>query len=193
MLSALARTAFRARWALLGLLSGLLSCALTQSRLIYVAREQKTLDHIVWPGLVFALIVLFPMSRSARDRWPRTAAALLASSLVYPLSWRIAAYSLFRQATPVIVASFALAGFLGASVLAAVFLSGRPRSGRPAAAAILAGTAIGALMAAQLRAAPAFGTAGDALGINMVLWQTAVAAALGRAVTPRPGPPASIS
>jgi hypothetical protein len=187
--SALTRAAFRARWALLGLVSGVLSCTLSQSHLIYLTREQKTLDHIVWPGLVFALVVLLPMSRRAGDRWPRTAAALLASSLVYPLSWRIAAVSVSRNSAPLTLVSFTAAGLLGASVLAAAFLFGRPRCGRAAVTTVVAGTAFGGLMGAQLLAAPTFGTASDVLGIYMVLWQAAVAASLGRAVSPRSTPP----
>ena len=54
-----------ASWAvqggLLGLVSGVLSCVVSQSYLL--VHDQKTLDHIVWPGLVFALVVLLPLSR----------------------------------------------------------------------------------------------------------------------------------
>jgi len=78
------------RWGLLGLVSGVLSCAMSESHIIYLVREQKTADHIVWPGLVFALVVLLPVSRWAGDGWLRTAAALIASSVVYPVAWRIA-------------------------------------------------------------------------------------------------------
>ena len=55
------------RWGLLGLVSGLLSCAMAQSHIIYVVRLQKTLDHIVWPGIVFAIVVLLPISRWVRE------------------------------------------------------------------------------------------------------------------------------
>ena len=74
------------RWGLLGLVSGVLSCGMADSSMIYVERTQKTYDHIVWPGLVFALIVILPISRLARDDWPRAAAALIASSAVYPIA-----------------------------------------------------------------------------------------------------------
>lgn len=66
------------RWGLLGLVAGVLSWGMADSRMIYGVRAQKTCDHIVWPGLVFALIVVLPISRLARDGWPRTAAAAIA-------------------------------------------------------------------------------------------------------------------
>lgn len=173
------------RWGVLGLVSGLLSCAMADSSLIYLAREQKTVDHIVWPGIVFALVVLLPMSRSAGDGWLRTTAALIVSSAVYPIAWRIAAVSLFRGSTPVIITSFACAGFLGSSVLAGAFLSGRPGWRRAAVTTVILGTAVGALMGAHLRAAPTFGMAGDVLGLYMILWQATVAACLGRGLGAR--------
>jgi len=173
------------RWGLLGLVSGLLSCAMSQSYIIYVVREQKTLDHIVWPGMVFALVVLLPISRWARDGWPRTAAALIASSVVYPVAWRIAASGTVHPG-PFMVAEFAFSGFLGSSVLAGVFLCGRPRWVRAACVTVVWGTLVGGLMGAHLLAAAKgvdlLGTARDGLGIFMVLWQTVVGAALGRGV-----------
>lgn len=113
MNSALKRASMGVRWAFVGLVSGLLSCVMAESRIIYLAREQKTLDHIVWPGIVFALVVLLPMSRRAGDSWLQTAAALIASSVVYPIAWRIAALSVIRHSAPLTIASFASAGFLG--------------------------------------------------------------------------------
>jgi len=129
MSSVLKRASMGVRWGFLGLASGFLSCAMASSSIIYLAREQKTLDHIVWPGMVFGVVVLLPMSRWAGDGWLRTAAALIASSAVYPIAWRIAAVSVIRHSAPVMIASFASAGFLGSCVLATVFLFGRPRWG----------------------------------------------------------------
>jgi hypothetical protein len=80
-----------ARWGLLGFVSGSLSCLMSQSFLLY--HDQKTLDYIVWPGLVFALVVLLPLSRWAGDGPLRTAAALIASFAAYPIAWSIAAFS----------------------------------------------------------------------------------------------------
>jgi hypothetical protein len=180
------------RWGLLGLVSGLLSCAMSQSYIIYVVREQKTYDHIVWPGLVFALVVLLPISRAARDGWLRTAGALIASSVVYPVAWRIAASGTFHPG-PFMVAEFAFSGFLGSFVLAGVLLFGRPRWVRAACATIVLGTVVGGLMGAHLLAAAKgmelLGTARDGLGIFMVLWQTVVGASLGRAVLAGSRPP----
>jgi len=185
MSSVLNRVSMSVRWGFLGLVSGLLSCAMTQSSMIYLAREQKTLDHIVWPGMVFGLVVLLPMSRWAGDSWLRTAAALIASSAAYPIAWRMAAVSL-RHSAPFMIASFACAGFLGSCVLASVFLVGRPRWGRAAITTVILGTAVGGLMGAHLRfASTIFLSAGDVLGLYMVLWQTAVGASLGRGVKAR--------
>jgi hypothetical protein len=147
-------------------------------------REQKTLDHIVWPGMVFALVVLLPISRWAGDGWLRTAAALIASSAVYPIAWH-AAVSGIRRSAPFMIASFAFAGFLGSFVLASVFLFGRPRWARAACATVILGTAVGGFMGAHLRAAMTFVSARDVLGLYMVVWQTAVGASLGRGVRVR--------
>ena len=184
MSSVLKRASMGVRWGFLGLASGLLSCAMASSSIIYLAREQKTLDHIVWPGMVFGVVVLLPMSRWAGDGWLRTAAALIASSAVYPIAWRIAAVSVIRHSAPVMIASFASAGFLGSCVLATVFLFGRPRWG-VAITTVTLGTAVGGLMGAHLHAAPAFGSAGDVLGLYMVLWQTTIGASLGRGLKAR--------
>ena len=177
------------RWGLLGLVSGVLACLMSQSRIIYVVREQKTLDHIVWPGMVFALVVLFPISRWAGDGWLRTSSALIASSAVYPIAWHIAVSGI-RHSGAFMIATFALAGFLGSFVLASVFLFGRPRWPRAAFATVVLGTVIGGLMGANLRAAMAglhlpF-SARDGLGVFMVLWQTAIGASLGRGVPLKP-------
>lgn len=180
MSSILKRVSMGVRWGVLGLVSGVLSCAMVDSRLIYLVREQKTVDHIVWPGIVFALVVLLPMSRWAGDGWLRTTTALIASSAVYPIAWRIAAVSVIRHSAPFMIASFACAGFLGSCVLASVCLFGRPRWGRAAVTTVILGTAVGGLMGAHLRAATTFLSAGDVLGLYMVLWQTAVGASLGR-------------
>lgn len=185
MRSVLKRVSIGVRWGILGLVSGLLSCAMAQSSLLYLAREQKTVDHIVWPGIVFALVVLLPMSRWAGDGWLRTTTALIASSTVYPISWRIAAVSVIRHSAHFMIASFACAGFLGSCVLASVCLFGRPRWGRAAVTTVILGTAVGGLMGAHLRAAMTFLSAGDVLGLYMVLWQTAVGASLGRGVNTR--------
>lgn len=175
------------RWGLLGLVSGLLSCLMSQSSIIYVVREQKTLDHIVWPGMVFALVVLLPISRWARDGWLRTAGALIASSVAYPVAWQIAASGTVHPG-PFMVAKFAFSGFLGSFVLAGVFLIGRPRWVRAACATVVLGTLVGGLMGAELLAAlKGMDLLGrDGLGIFMVLWQTVVSASLGRGVLAGP-------
>ncbi len=176
-----------ARWGLLGLVSGLFSCAMTQSHLIYVVREQKTLDHIVWPGIVFALVVLLPMSRWAGDGWLRTATALIASSAVYPIAWHIAASRTLHPGA-YMVAAFAFSGFLGSFVVASAFLFRRPCWLRVACRTVFLGTVVGGLMGASLVAAmkglPSEGPLG--LGIFMVVWQTVVAATLARGIPPRP-------
>ena len=184
MNSVLKRASLAVRWGFLGLVSGLLSCVMSQSHIIYVVREQKTLDHIVWPGMVFAMVVLLPISRWAGDGWLRTAAALIASSAVYPIAWHAAVSGIHRSA-PFMIAAFAFAGFLGSFVLASVFLFGRPRWVRAACATVILGTAVGGLMGAHLRAAMTFVSAGDVMGLYMVVWQTAVGASLGRGVRVR--------
>jgi hypothetical protein len=157
--------------------------------MIYVLRTQKTYDHIVWPGLVFALIVTLPISRLARDGWSRTAAALIASSAVYPVAWHIAASTVAHPGVSM-VAAFAFSGFLGSLVLASVLLFGRPRWVSAAGATVVAGTAIGGLMGLHLlttvKGVVSLGSAGDILALYMVLWQVAVGTALGRGVLPRP-------
>lgn len=177
------------RWGLLGFVSGVLSCGMADSSLIYVVRAQKTYDHIVWPGLVFALIVILPISRLARDGWPRTAAALIASCGVYPIAWHIAASTTARPGGSM-VAAFAFSGFLGSLVLASVLLFGRPRWVSVAGATLVAGTAIGGLMGGHLLATVkgvvSLGSAGDILAVYMVLWQAAVGTSLGRGVLPMP-------
>ena len=177
------------RWGLLGLVSGVLSCGMSESRIIYLVREQKTLDHIVWPGLVFALVVLLPLSRWARDGWLRTVAALITSSAVYPVAWLIAVSGTVHPGA-FMVAEFAFSGFLGSSVLTSVFLFGRPRWVRAACATVVLGTLVGGLMGAYLLAATKgmdlLGSARDGLGVFMVLWQTVVGASLGRGVPARP-------
>jgi hypothetical protein len=155
---------------------------MADSRLIYLAREQKTVDHIVWPGIVFALVVLLPMSRWAGDGWLRTTMALIASSAIYPIAWRIAAASVVGHSASFLIASFACAGFLGSCVLACVCFFGRPRWARAAITTVILGTAVGGLMGAHLRAGTTSLSAGDVLGLYMVLWQTAVGASLGRGV-----------
>ena len=175
------------RAGLLGFGSGALSCGLSQSFII--VREQRTLDHIVWPGLVFALVVLFPVSRWAGDGWLRTVASLIASSAAYPIAWRIAVSGIGHPG-PLMIAAFALAGFLGSAVLAGVFLFGRPRWVRAAGATVVLGAVIGGLMGAHLLAtvtgvaSPL--SAGDGLGVFLVVWQTAVGVSLGRGVLHNP-------
>lgn len=177
------------RWRLLGLVAGVLSCGMVESHILYVVREQKTYDHIVWPGLVFALIVILPLSRLARDGWLRTAAALIASSATYPITWWIAASTAIHPGA-YMVAAFAFSGFLGSLVLASVLHFGRPRWVRATGATVVVGTAIGGLMGAHLLAATkgmvSPGSARDALGVGMVLWQAAVGASLGRGVPVKP-------
>lgn len=182
MSSILKRVSMGVRCGVLGLFSGVLSCLMADSRLLYIAREQKTVDHIVWPGIVFALVVLLPMSRWVGDGWLRTTTALIASSAVYPIAWRIAAVSGIGHSAPVMIASFTCAGFLGSCVLASVCLFGRPRWGRAAVTTVMLGTAVGGLMGAHLRAEATFLSAGDVLGLYTILWQTAVGASLGRGV-----------
>ena len=75
-----------------------------------LAHDQKTSEHIVWPRLVLALVVLLPLSRLAGDSWLRTAAALVASSAAYPITRWIAA-STTRHPGPYMVGAFAFSGF----------------------------------------------------------------------------------
>lgn len=180
------RAGLAVRWGFLGLISGLLSCAMSESRILYIAREHKTIDHIVWPGIVFALVVLLPMSRWAGDGWLRTAAALIASSAVYPIAWRTAAMSIIGHSGAFMNAAFAFAGFLGSFVLASVLLIGRPRWARSAFTAVVLGTVVGGLMGASLRAAMTGVQLPFGLGFFMVLWQVVVAASLGRGLQARP-------
>lgn len=184
------------RWGLLGLVSGVLSCGLADSSSLYLVRYQKTFDHIVWPGLVFALVVILPMSRLARDGWVRTAAALLTSCAIYPITWYIAASTTFPPGATM-VAAFAFSGFLGSLVLASVLLFGRPGWVRTTGVTVVVGTAIGGLLGGHLLAATkgaiSLGSAGDVLAIYMVLWQASVGTSLGRGILPRPNkapPPA---
>ena len=176
-----------ARWGLLGFVSGLLSCLMSQSFLLY--RDQKTLDHIVWPGLVFALVVLLPLSRWAGDGPLRTAAALIASFAAYPIAWSIAAFST-EDPGVYMVGAFALAGLLGSSMLAGAVLFRRRHWVRGASATVILGTLIGALMGANLLAATTgmdlLGSTRDGLGVFLVVWQTVVGASLARAVLPQP-------
>lgn len=177
------------RRGLLGLISGVLSCGMADSSMLYVVREQKTYDHIVWPGLVFAVIGILPISRLARDGWPRTAAALIASCAIYPIAWWIAASTTVHPGADM-VAAFAFSGFLGSLVLASVLLFGRPGWARATGATVVVGTAIGGLMGLHLLAATkglaSSGSVDLVLGLYMVLWQAAVGTSLGRGVLPRP-------
>ncbi len=175
------------RWGVLGLVSGVLSCVVSQSYLL--VHDQKTLDHIVWPGFVFALVVLLPLCRWAGDGWLRTAAALIASSAVYPIAWWTAA-STTKHPGAHMVGAFAFSGLLGSCVLASAVLFGRRRWVRVASGTVVLGTVIGGLMGAHLLAAmkgmDLFGSARDGLGVFLVVWQTVVGASLGRGVLPRP-------
>ena len=189
--SGLKHASLTLRAGLLGLVSGTLSCLLVESRIIYVAREQKTYDHVVWPGLVFALVVLFPISRWAGDAWARIAGVLIASSAVYPIAWRIAAPSTAGPSSwALMIAEFALAGFLGSFVLSSALLFRRPCWVRTAIAAVVLGAVVGGLMGANLRAAMTVVhwpvSARDALGLGVVLWQVVVGASLGWGVQARP-------
>jgi hypothetical protein len=179
------------RSGLLGLLSGTLSCLLVESRILYVAREQKTYDQVVWPGLAFGLIVLFPISRWAGDAWARSAGVLIASSVVYPIAWRVAVPSTAGPSSwALMIAEFVLAGFLGSFVLSSALLFRRPCWVRSAVATVLLGAAVGGLMGANLRAAITVAhwpvSARDALGLSVVLWQAVVGASLGSGVQARP-------
>jgi hypothetical protein len=160
---------------------------MSESHIIYLVREQKTADHIVWPGLVFALVVLLPLSRWAGDGWLRTAAVLTASSVVYPVAWRIATLGTVHPG-PFMVVEFAFSGFLGSFVLASLVLFGRPCWVRAACRTVVLGTVIGGVMGAYLFAAVKgmvlLGR--DGLGVLMVVWQTMVGASLGRGVPARP-------
>jgi hypothetical protein len=182
MSSLLNRAGMTLRWGLVGLVSGLLSCAMAQSRVLYLTREQKTIDHIVWPGVVFALVVLLPMSRWAADAWLQTTLTLLASAAVYPIAWQIAAISTIRPSNPAMIPSFTIAGLLGSAVLASVLLWGRPHWLKSASTTVILGAAVGLLMGAHLLLAPSHNTTGTVLGVYMVLWQTLVACSLGRGV-----------
>ncbi len=183
MISALRCANWAARWGILGFVSGLLSCVMSQSYI--VVRNQRTLDHIIWPGMVFAVVVLVPISRCAGDGWLRTVAAIVASSAIYPITWQIAASGI-RRSGPYMIAVFTLAGFLGSFVLAGVFLTGKPRWLRSACTTVILGTVIGGLMGAQLRAAMSginlLFLARDGLAVFMVVWQAVVSASLARGV-----------
>ena len=174
---------------LFGFVSGALSCVMADSRILYVARAQKTFDHIVWPGIVFALVVILPISRLARDRWPRTIMALITSCFIYPISWHIAA-STIRHPGASMVVGFAFSGLLGSLMLASVLLYGRPRWVRAIGVTMVVGTAIGGLMGAHLLASVkgyvTLGSTGDILAIYMVLWQASVGTSLGRGVLAKP-------
>ncbi len=175
------------RAGLLGCLSGIFSCLLASSSIIYIARAQKTFDHIVWPGLVFAVVVIFPLSRWAGYSRLRMLVAVIASSVVYPFTWRIATLSTSRLSASweVLTAEFALAGLLGSLVLAVVALFGRAGWARAAAATAVLGAVVGGLMGANLAAAA---TAHwpilprDGLGLFLVLWQAVVGASLGHGI-----------
>jgi apolipoprotein N-acyltransferase len=173
---------------LLGFISGVLSCLLVSSSLIYVAREQKTYDHVVWPGLVFALVVLIPISRWAGDSWPRIVTAFLASSVSYPIAWWISVSHLAGPAPSwvAVIADFAGAGLFGGLVLAGVFLYRRPGWARSTLTTVVLGALIGGLMGANLRAAMATAhwpvDIRTGLGLMVVLWQTVVGASLGAGV-----------
>ncbi len=177
------------RWGPLGLVSGVLSCGMADSSSLYVVRYQKTYDHIVWPGLVFALIVILPISRLARDGWARTAGAMIASSAIYPIAWHIAASTAFHPKATM-VAAFAFSGLLGSLVLASVLLFGRPVWVRATGVTVVVGTAIGAVFGVHLLAATkgvvSLGSTGDVLGLYMVLWQAGVGTSLGRGILQRP-------
>ena len=177
------------RWGLVGLVSGVLSCGMADSRMLYVVRYQKTFDHIVWPGLVFALVVILPISRLAQDGWVRTSAALIASCAVYPIAWHIAASTTFHPRASM-VAAFAFSGLLGSLVLASVLLFGRPGWVKATGVTVVVGTAIGGLLGVHLLAATkgvvSLGSAGDVLGVYMVLWQAGVGTSLGRGILPGP-------
>jgi len=155
----------------------------SQSHLL--VHDQKTLDHIVWPGLVFALVVLLPLSRWAGDGWLRAAASLIASSAVYPICWWITA-STPRQPGACMVGAYGFSGFLGALVLGSVFLFGRPGWVRAACKTVLFGTVIGGLMGAALLAAGSDHSGRAGLGVFMIVWQTVVAASLGRGILATP-------
>ena len=161
---------------------------LVESRIIYVAREQKTYDHVVWPGLVFELVVLFPISRLAGDSWSRIVAVPVASSVAYPVAWRIAAPGSAGPA--LMIAEFAFAGFLRSFVLSGVLLLRRPCGVMTAIATVILGAAVGGLMGANLRATMTVVhwpvTTHDALGLSVVLWQAVVGASLGWGVQRRP-------
>lgn len=186
MISVLRCAHWAVRWGLLGFVSGLLSCVMSQSYI--VVRDQRTLDHIIWPGMVFAVVVLLPVSRWAGDGWLRTTVAIVASSAIYPITWQIAASGI-RRSGPYMIAVFTLAGFLGSFVLAGVFLIGRPRWLRSACTTVILGTVIGGLMGAQLRAAMNginfLFLARDGLAVFTVVWQAVVSASLARGVTLR--------
>ncbi|NJD09841.1 MAG: hypothetical protein FIB01_05145 [Gemmatimonadetes bacterium] len=175
------------RWGLPGFVSGVLSGLASESRLLY--HDQKTLDHMVWPGLVFALVVLLPLLRWAGDGWRRTAAALIASSGVYPIAWWIAASGIEHPGV-FLVGAFACSGFLGSGVLAGAVLFGRRRWVKAASGTVARGTLVGGLMGAHLLAAmkgmhlPL--SAADSLGVFLVLWQMVVGASLARGVLPEP-------
>ncbi len=178
------------RAGLLGLISGVLSCLLVESRILYVPREQKTYDHVVWPGLVFAVVVLVPLSRWAGDGCKRIATVLIASSAVYPLAWRIATAGLAGPSSrAVVTGEFALAGFVGSGVLSSVFLSRRPGWLGSAAATVVIGAVTGGLTGANVWAAIAVShwpvPVRDALGLTIVVWQTVVGASLARGVERR--------
>ena len=88
------------------------------------------------------------------------------------------------------VAAFAFSGLLGSLVLASVLLFGRPGWVKATGVTVVVGTAIGGLLGVHLLAATkgvvSLGSAGDVLGVYMVLWQAGVGTSLGRGILPGP-------
>ena len=168
--------------ALLGFISGALSSA---TMLLRVPGLNES--PVIWlPGLVFGLSVLLPLSLRMQDRWLRTTAAVVTSSVVYPIAHRVAADSAINHSTGYMVAAIAFSGFLGSSALAGSFLPGRPRWGSSTAWTISVGTLVGAASGAILLVPSYHPSISFRLAVILIVWQTAVAASLGRGTLTMP-------
>ena len=171
--------------ALLGLISGALSSATMLLRV--PGLNGSPVDWL--PGLVFGFSVILPLSLRIHDPWLRTAAAIVVSSVVYPIAHRVAADSAIDHSTGYIVAAVAFSGLLGSSALAGAFLAGRPRWASSAAWTISVGTLFGAASGASLLLPSYHPSIGFRLAVILIVWQTAVAASLGRGTLTMPNKP----
>ena len=171
-----ARRRITAVSALLGLLSGAFSSATMLLSVPWVSA-----NPVIWlPGAVFGLCAILPISVRIHDPWWRTIAGIVASSLVYPVAYEIASDSAIDHSTAYIVASLAFSGFIGSLALAGSFLGGRPGWLSSAAYTVSIGTLAGAALAAFLLVPTYHPSISLRLAVILIVWQTAVAAFLGR-------------